>query len=129
MLGIKPSRLPWVTLIAGAVGLAIGLYFQYWASGVNWPIDVGGRPFNSLPAFIVIAFEMTILVAGLATAAALCLRCRLWPGRKVNDGFSTTTDSEMALVVAEDDARFPSGTHEKILRSSGAITTREEVYG
>lgn len=128
VLGIKPSRLPWVTLVAGAAGLTIGLYFQYWASHTDWPIDVGGRPFDSLPAFIVIAFEMTILLAGLATAAALFMRCRLWPGRKISDSFSTTTDAEMALVVAEDDARYPSGTHEEILRASGAISTREEVY-
>jgi len=128
VLDIRPSRLPWVTLIAGATGLTIGLYFQYWASATDWPIDVGGRPFDSLPAFIVIAFEMTILLAGLATAAALCMRCRLWPGRKSDESFATTTDSEMALVVAEDDARFESGTHAEILRASGAISTREEVY-
>ncbi len=128
VLRIKPSRLPWVTLAAGTAGLAIGLYFQYWASHTNWPIDVGGRPFDSLPAFIVIAFEMTILFAGLATAAALCMRCGLWPGKKVSRAFATTTDSEMALVVAEDDARFEAGTHAEILRASGAVSTTEEVY-
>ena len=128
VLGIKPSRLPWVTLVAGSLGLTIGLYFQYWASHTDWPIDVGGRPFDSLPAFIVIAFEMTILFAGLATVAALCLRSRLWPGQKASDAFVTTTDNQMALVVAEDDARFESGTHAEILRASGAVSTEEEVY-
>ena len=128
VLGIRPSRLPWVTLVAGATGLSIGLWFQYWASGTNWPLDVGGRPFDSLPAFMVIAFEMTILLAGLATAAALCARSRLWPGQTWDEAFATTTDSEMALVVAEDDARYESGTHERILRESGAVSTREEVY-
>ena len=128
VLGLRPSRLPWVTFIAGATGLAIGLYFQYWASWTNWPLDVGGRPFDSLPAFMVIAFEMTILLAGLATAFALFARSGLWPGRGSDDSFASTTDAQMALVVAEDDARFVSGTHAEILRGNGAVSTREEVY-
>jgi hypothetical protein len=126
-LGIRRSRLPWVCLVAGAAGMTLGLGFQYWASAVDWPLDVGGRPFDSLPAFMVIGFEMTILLAGLATAAALCVRSRLWPGRRWPAGLEATTDAELALVVAESDARFEPGAHRRLLLEHGALRVREEV--
>ncbi len=126
-MGIRPSRLPWVTLVAGATGLSLGLWFQYWASATNWPIDVGGRPFDSLPAFIVIGFEMTILFAGLATVAALFLRSRLCPWRRLRPGLERTTDDELLLVVRETDARFVPGTHSALLREHGAHAVHEEV--
>ena len=127
VLAIPRSRLPWVCLVAGAAGLTLGLGFQYWSTATDWPLDVGGRPFDSLPAFMVVGFEMTILVAGLATAAALLLRSRLWPGRRPPSGLETTTDARLALVVAERDASFEPGTHAALLAAHGAVELREEV--
>ena len=74
VLGIRRSRLPCVTLVAGTVGVAVALWFQYWASDTSWPIDVGGKPFDSFPAFVPVAFEVLVLFAGLATAAAFVIR-------------------------------------------------------
>ena len=126
-LGMRRSRLPWVCLIGGATGLALGLWFQYWSSATSWPLDVGGRPFDSLPAFMVVGFEMTILIAGLSTAAAMLLRSRLWPGRRPTSGLEVTTDDGLVLVVSETDARFRPGTHAALLREHGARDVREEV--
>ena len=126
-LGLRRSRLPWVCLAGGAAGLAIGLWFQYWSSATDWPIDVGGRPFDSLPAFMVVAFEMTILIAGLTTAAALLWRNRLWPGRKPDSGLERSTDDGLLLVLREGDASFAPGTHAALLREHGASEIREEV--
>ena len=67
VLGLRPSRLPWVTLTGALVGAGLGLWFEYWSAWDNWPINVGGKPFDSLPAFVPVAFELTILFAGLAT--------------------------------------------------------------
>lgn len=126
-LGLRRSRLPWVCLVAGTTGLTLALWFQYWASASDWPLDVGGRPYDSLPAFMVIAFESCILLAGLATAAAMCLRSRLWPGKRPLKGMEGTTDASLALVLAEGDARFSPGTHAALLREHGAVEVREEV--
>ena len=65
-LGIRPSRLPWVTLVGGTAGAVLGLLLQYWTAGVNWPLNVGGKPLDSFPAFVPVAFELTILFSAFA---------------------------------------------------------------
>ncbi|MFT7677123.1 MAG: hypothetical protein ACI8QC_001100 [Planctomycetota bacterium] len=124
VLDIKRSRLPWVTLIFGGIGLASGFALQFWTASVDWPLNVGGKPLNSLPAFVVVAFELTILFAGLATVAALFLRTRLWPGRKWTPGLELTTDNRLALILAQRDASFPTEVYQDLLRRHGAIELR-----
>ncbi len=126
VLGIRRSRLPWVTLIGGATGCVLGFWFQYWSSGVSWPINVGGKPFNSFAAFAVVGFELTILFAGLATAAALLLRSGLWPGRRAPEGLEATTDDRHALILAQADAAFRDGEFHELLHRHGAVEIRLE---
>ena len=71
VLGIRRSRLTIVCFVAGLVGCAVGLLAQYWTSAVDWPLDIAGKPFDSLPAFVPVAFELTVLFGGLATALVL----------------------------------------------------------
>jgi ActD protein len=78
-LGAPPSRLPWVTLAAGFAGLLGAALFQFWAANFDWPVNVGGKPFNSGLAFLPITFEVTVLLGGLATAGAFFARSRLHP--------------------------------------------------
>jgi hypothetical protein len=70
-IGFHRTKLPLIIFIGGLVGCIGGFYMQYWCNAVNYPINVGGRPFNSWPMFIPVTFEMTILCA--ATAAVLGL--------------------------------------------------------
>ena len=70
-VGIKRSGIPYVTFIAGVLGLASGLYLQYWTSAVSWAINVGGKPFFSIPAFIPVTFELTILFAALFSVGTM----------------------------------------------------------
>ncbi len=128
VLGIRPSRLPWVTLVGGAAGLGVGLWFQYWTTSVNFPIDVGGKPWDSFPAFAPVAFELTILFAGLATAFALFARSGLWPGKKTPPGLEWTTDNRHALILEQRDARFLDAELEVLLQEFGAQEVRED-YG
>lgn len=71
--GLRRSWLPWVTFGAGITGLVCGYLLQYWTSAVDWPINVGGKPMNSWPAFIPVTFEATVLFAGLFTVGAMFL--------------------------------------------------------
>jgi len=64
LLDFKPS-IQYLVLIAGIVGAITGFALQYYAAVISYPLNIGGRPLNSWPAFIIIMFEMTILFAGI----------------------------------------------------------------
>jgi hypothetical protein len=98
-MGLRPSRLTWVCFGCGVVGATLALWFQFWTSAVDWPINVGGKPFNSLPAFVPVIFEVCVLLAGLGVVAALLARCRLWPGRAAPADLPSATDDRFVLVA------------------------------
>lgn len=98
-MGIRRTRLPRVTLLAGLTGLACALGLQFYTNVVDWPMDVGGKPDNSTLAFIPISFELTVLFAGLVTVAAFLLRARLYPGKRPWQVAPGVTDDRFALVL------------------------------
>ncbi len=70
-LGARHTRLPLIVLVGGILGCLGGYLLQYWPSVVSYPLNVGGRPHHSWPAFIPVTFEMTILVAALSAVLGM----------------------------------------------------------
>jgi len=70
-MGIHHNRLSLIVLIGGIVGACAGLGLQYWTSVIDYPIIVGGRPFFSLPSFIPITFECTVLLAAFSAVLGM----------------------------------------------------------
>jgi len=65
-LGARHTRLPLIVLIGGLVGCIGGYALQYWSSVIAYPLNIGGKPLHSWPAFIPVTFECTILAAALS---------------------------------------------------------------
>jgi hypothetical protein len=65
-LGSHHTRLPLIVLIGGLFGCIGGYGLQYWVSVITYPVNIGGKPFHSWPAFIPVTFECTILAAALS---------------------------------------------------------------
>lgn len=75
-LGYDQSPVRVFTLVGGLTGTATGFAFTTWTS-MDWPLIVGGKPIVSIPAYVVIAFEMTVLFGALATVIGLFILSRL----------------------------------------------------
>ena len=127
LMGIRPTRLPWVTLVAAAVGLGLALWFQYWSSAQDWPLNIGGKPFDSLPAFVPVAFELLILFGGLATAFALFLRCGLWPGKREKPVDPRVSDDCFALLVERQGSSLNDDEIAALWNEHGALRAWSEV--
>jgi len=70
-LGSPTTRLPLVVLIGGLLGCVGGYVMQYWMSAVAYPLNIGGKPYHSWPAFIPVTFECTILAAALSAVLGM----------------------------------------------------------
>jgi hypothetical protein len=70
-IGMHHTRLPLIVLIGGLAGGLGGLALQYWTSAVAYPLNIGGKPLASWPAFIPVTFECTILGAALAAVLGM----------------------------------------------------------
>ena len=127
LMGVRRSRLPVITLVAAVAGLALALGFQFYAAVFDWPLNVGGKPANSTLAFVPITFEITVLCAGLATAAAFLVRSNLVPGARVVQFAEGTTEDVFALVLRHRDATFDATEARRLLMVSGArgVTLKE----
>ena len=124
-MGIRRTKLPWVTLLAGAFGLTFALCFQYYTAVFDWPLDVGGKPDNSTLAFVPICFELTVLIGGLATVAAFLIKARLYPGKREQLAVYGVTNNLFGLVVRAPDGSTEARLAHDIMSDAGADEIEE----
>ena len=118
---VSPVRL--FTLIGGLTGCAAGFAMTIWMSN-DWPVLLGGKPIASIPPYVVIGFELTILLGALSTVAAVALFSVLMGKRGIAYDPRFSDDQIGIFVPADPDQR---GRVETLLRSAGAVEVRHEA--
>jgi len=121
---IKRSWIPYVTFTAAITGLLSGLLLTWWTSVIDWPINVGGKPYFSLAAFIPIIFELTILFAALSSVGALFYACGI---PKVDPPVidPDLTSHKFAIFVPENDTGYDTAKLERFFKDLGAVEVKK----
>jgi Protein of unknown function (DUF3341) len=127
-IGFHRNSVPLVVLIGGILGGCSGFGLQYWIHVINYPLNIGGRPLNSWPAFIVVTFEMTILFAGIfAVLGMLALNGLPMPYHPVFNvpRFAFASKDRFFLIIFSSDPKYGAVDTRGFLESLGPRSIAE----
>jgi len=113
----RPSKVRIFTLVGGLTGVVTGFLMQIWMSW-EWPIKVAGKAYASIPPYVIIGFELTILLGGILTLLGLLFVGRLYP-RRLDAAYSARFSAEEFGVVVKVGER-DVGEVDSLLRSLSA---------
>jgi hypothetical protein len=123
-IGFTKTSLPLIVFIGGLVGGLTGFFMQYWIEVIDYPINVGGKPYNSWPAFIPITFEMTVLFAAFSAVLGMLILNKLpQPYHPVFNlpNFALATRDRFFLAIEANDAKFNHAEVVDLLKSLNAV--------
>lgn len=127
-LGFKPSRLPWLIFVGGLLGAAGMFGFQAWVNMVDYPLNIGGRPYFSWPAFIPATFEGMVLLASFCAVFGLIAVCGFpQPYHPVANTprFERASSDLFFLCIEARDSKYDAATTRRFLESLGARAVSE----
>ncbi len=127
-MGVKPTKLPWAVLCVGLAGSTFMLFFESWASGSAYPFIVGGKPLFSLPAFVPVWYEATVLSSCLtAFFGNWVLNGLPRPHHPAFNSkrFERVTDDKFFIMVEATDPLFDLTKTSALLTELGATSVEE----
>ncbi len=127
-IGFEKTRVPLLTLAGGILGGLSGFFLQYWVHTAAYPVNVGGRPLNSWPSFVIITFEMTILFAGIAAVVGmLTLNGLPQPYHPIfnHPRFTAASRDRFFLCIESADPKFDLVGTTQFLEATDAVDVAE----
>jgi len=129
VLGYRRSRLPIAAFLFGILGTTLALIMQIWMLGFDWPMIIGGKNFASLPPFIPVTFEFTVLLSALGMVATFMIVSDLkpykWP--RQFDIRSTEDKHVMAIDLGLNKGKSKAEIT-SILKAAGASEVNEKNF-
>src|SRR6266567_92829 len=126
-IGFTRTGLPLIVLIGGILGGLGGFFMQYWMEVIDYPLNVGGKPYNSWPAFIPITFECTVLVAAFAAVLGMLVLNKLpQPYHPVFNApnFALATRDSFFLVIEASDQKFE---HDEVMHFMKTLEPKDLI--
>ena len=126
-IGFKRTTLPLIVLAGGIIGAVGGFFMQYWMEVIYYPLNVGGKPLNSWPAFIPITFECTVLCAAFAAVLGMLALNKLpQPYHPVFNApnFALATRDHFFLVIEASDRKFK---HDEVMGFMRSLEPKDLV--
>ena len=120
-LKLRRSNLPKVAFIGGLIGGTLGMWFQIWVFTKGWPLNFGGKPFLSIPSFIPVTFELTVLVAAFSMAMAFLVRSKLGPGADADILDELVTDDHFQVILSKGQNTLSEEELSNALEATGAM--------
>ncbi len=118
---LKPSKLGFVTLVMGLLGASSALLFMYWTMSVDYRIVIGGKPFFALPAFIPVTFEVTVLLATVATVVAMIALFFRLPDNKHplhdTEYMKSVSADKFGIIIETSDVKFDEKTVKEFIQN------------
>jgi Protein of unknown function (DUF3341) len=127
-VGHEPTKLGWVVFWMGVVGILTGFFLQYYANVVFYPLDIGGKPLNSWPNFVVITFECTIIFSAFTAGLFMLGRNGLpRPYHSIfnTPGFERATRDRFFLCIEANDDKFELDKTKAFMETLGANRVSE----
>ena len=122
-MGIKPTILPWLVLAGGLTGLVGGLALQWYTNSHDYRFFISGKPVFSLPAFIPVTFELTILLASLTAVFGMLILNRLprlYNPLFKHERFRRVTNDRFFIYIDASDRKFNETETARLLTEAGA---------
>lgn len=128
-LGYKRSRLPIAAFMFGITGTSLALLMQIWMMGYDWPMIIGGKNFASLPPFIPVTFELTVLLAALGMVGTFMIVSDMKPyGWPRQFDIRSTDDKHVVAVDIDMNAAKSKDEITRILKDAGASEVNSKTF-
>jgi hypothetical protein len=127
-LGVPPTQLGWVVLAMGVIGALCGFGMQYYGLAVFYPLNIGGRPLNDWPTFVVITFEFTVLFSAFTAGLFMIARNGLpRPYHSIFNapGFERASRDRYFLCIESADPKFDPARTRAFLEGTAPLRVVE----